>query len=93
MLSRPPYVHFVAKQAWQRVGPLFRSERYLTAETIVYLDEATSGPCMEYCSHTWGGAPQTSFFPCTARLWNSLSADGFPIFMYLSAELTGFCSH
>ena len=43
----------------QRVGSLFRSQRYLTPETIMYLYKGTIRPCMEYCSHIWGGAPQS----------------------------------
>ena len=53
-----PYIQSVAKQASQRVGSLFRSQRYLTKESLLYLYKATIRPCMEYCSHLWSGAPQ-----------------------------------
>ena len=38
---------------------LFLSQRYLTPETILYLDKSTICPCMEYCSHICSGAPQS----------------------------------
>ena len=38
---------------------LFRLQRYLTSEIILYLYKVTMRPCMEYCPHIWGGAPQS----------------------------------
>ena len=49
----------IAKQTSQRVGSHFCSLRYLTPGTILYLYKAIICPCMEYCSHIWGGAPQS----------------------------------
>ena len=50
------YVQSIAKQASQRVGSLFRSQRYLTKEALLYPYNTSIRPCMEYCSHLWSGA-------------------------------------
>ena len=52
------YVQSIAKQASQRVGSLFRSQRYLTKDALLYLYKTSIRPCMEYCSHLWSGAPK-----------------------------------
>ena len=54
-----PYLQSIAKAASRKVGSLYRSRRYLTPETILYLYKSTIRPGMEYCSHIWGGAPKT----------------------------------
>ena len=60
-LDWKPYVQSVAKQASQRVGSLFRSQRYLTPETIMYLNKATILPMygvllpyLEWCPQPGG---------------------------------------
>ena len=57
-LDWKPYVQSIAKQASQRVGSLFRSQRYLTKDALLYLYKASIRPCMEYCSHLWSGSPK-----------------------------------
>ena len=56
-LDWKPYVQSVAgiTKSWVP----FPSQGYLTPETILYLYKAIIHPCMEYCSHVWGGAPQS----------------------------------
>ena len=39
------------------MGSLYRAQHFLTPESILYLYKSTIRPCMEYCSHIWGGAP------------------------------------
>ena len=51
-----PYIQFIAKAASRKVGSLYRAQHFLTHETILYLYKSTIRPCMEYCSHIWGGA-------------------------------------
>ena len=71
-LDWKPYVQSIAKQASKRVGSLFRSQRYLTPESILYLYKATIRPCMEYCSHIWGGAPQSGCLDLLDRVQRRL---------------------
>ena len=54
-----PYLQSIAKAASRKVGSLYRSLRFLTPETILYLYKSTIRPGMEYCSHIWGGAPKS----------------------------------
>ena len=51
-----PYIQSIAKAASRKVGSLFRAQRFLSPESILYLYKSTIRPCMEYCSHIWGGA-------------------------------------
>ena len=46
----------MAKAASRKVGSFYRAQRFLTPESILYLCNSTIWPCMEYCSHIWGGA-------------------------------------
>ena len=41
------------------MGSLYRAQRFLTPESILYLYKSTIRPCMEYCSHIWGDAPRS----------------------------------
>ena len=54
-----PYIQSIAKAASRKVGSLFRAQRFLSPESILYLYKSTIRPCMEYCSHIWGGAPMS----------------------------------
>ena len=54
-----PYIQSIAKAASRRVGSLYRAQRFHTPETILHLYKSTIRPCMEYCSHIWGGAPKS----------------------------------
>ena len=42
-----------------KVGSLYRAQRFLSPESILYLYKSTIRPCMEYCCHIWGGAPRS----------------------------------
>jgi hypothetical protein len=54
-----PYIQSIAKAASRKVGSLYRAQRFLTPESIFCLHKSTIRPCMEYCSHIWGGAPRS----------------------------------
>ena len=54
-----PYIQSIAKAASSKVGSLFIAQRFLSPESILYLYKSTIRPCMEYCSHIWGGAPMS----------------------------------
>ena len=141
------YIISVAKTASKKIGALICSMKFLSPEVALYLYKSTICPCMEYCCHTWAGAPScyldlldklqkriysigrcsselaqlvplpfsrgrstrysdrlhdfsvtiprcykdvyvSSFFPCTAKLWNSLPIECFP----LTYDLSGFKS-
>ena len=49
-------VHFQC--CFQQTGSLYRVQHFLTPESILYLYKSTIRPCMEYCSHIWGGDPR-----------------------------------
>ena len=53
------YIQSIAKAASRKVGSLYRAQHFLTPESILYLYKSTIQPCMEYCSHIWGGAPRS----------------------------------
>ena len=54
-----PYLQSIANVASRKVGSLYRAHRFLTPESILYLYKSTIRPCMEYCSHIWGGVPRS----------------------------------
>ena len=54
-----PYIQSIATAASRNVGSLYRAQRSLTPGSILYLYKSTIRPCMEYCSHIWGGAPRS----------------------------------
>ena len=49
----------ITKAASRKVGSLYRPQHFLTAESTLYLYKSNIRPCMEYCSHIWGGAPRS----------------------------------
>ena len=59
-LSWCQYIEDIAKAASKKIGSLYRSKRFLTAERILYLYKSTIRPCLEYCCHIWASAPITS---------------------------------
>ena len=65
------YIGEVAKVAGKMVGSLFRSRRYLSPASILYLYKSQIRPKMEYCCHIWGGAAQTSL-SCLDRVQRRL---------------------
>ena len=54
-----PYIQSIAKAASRKVGSLYRAQRFLTPESILYLYKSTIFLCMEYCSHIWDRAPRS----------------------------------
>ena len=55
-----PYIRSIDKAASRKVGNLYRAQCFLTPESILYLYKSTIQPCMNYCSHIWGGAPRSN---------------------------------
>ena len=47
------YIVFIAKAASKKI----RYMEFLSPEVALYLYKSTIQPCMEYCCHTWDGAP------------------------------------
>lgn len=47
----------LARSASQKLGVLFRFRRFFTSDQLLTLYVGTIRPCMEYCSHIWGGSP------------------------------------
>ena len=54
-----PYIQSIVKAGSRKVVSLYRAQHFLTPESILYLFISTIWPCMEYCSHIWGGAPRS----------------------------------
>ena len=52
------YIISVAKTASNKIGGSLHSIKFLSSEVALYLYKSTLQPCMEYCCHVWGGAPQ-----------------------------------
>ena len=50
----------MAKSASRKLGVLFRCRAYFSSEQLLQLYKGLIRPCMEYCSHIWGGSPSTS---------------------------------
>ena len=50
------YIISIAKNAFQKIGALIRSMKFLSSEIALYLYKSTIYPCMEYCCHVWAGA-------------------------------------
>ena len=58
-LSWKPHISAIAKSASKKLGILFRSRRYFSSNQLLKLYRGLIRPCMEYCSHIWGGSPST----------------------------------
>ena len=50
------YIITVAKTAFNRIGALIRSIKFLNPEVALYLYKSTIRSCMEYCCDVWAGA-------------------------------------
>ncbi len=59
-LSWNSQINSIAKRASQKLGYLFRAQRYFSPKDLSLLYKAQVRPLMEYCSHIWGGAPTSS---------------------------------
>ena len=65
-----PYIQSIAKSASRKVDTLYRAQRFLTPESILYLYKSTIRPCMEYSSHIWGDAPRSHGLDLLHRVQN-----------------------
>ena len=54
------YIITVAKTAFNRIGALIRSIKFLNPEVALYLYKSTIRSCMEYCCDVWAGATSCS---------------------------------
>ena len=54
------YIVEVAKNVSKMIGSFYRSKKYLTPESILYLYKSQIRPKMEYCCHIWAGYSSTS---------------------------------
>ena len=54
------YINSLAKSASKMVGSFYRSRKYLSPSSILYLYKSQIRPTMEYCCHIWSGASQRS---------------------------------
>ena len=54
------HVSSIAKSAACKLGFLFRSKNYFSAENLLTLYKSQIRPCLEYCSNVWGAAPKTT---------------------------------
>ena len=49
----------IAKSASKKLGVLFRCWRFFSSEQLLQLHKGLICPCIEYCSHIWGGSSST----------------------------------
>ena len=55
-LSWKAHIDQIAKSASKKLGVLFRCRRYFSSEQLFKLYIGLIRPCLEYCSHIWGGS-------------------------------------
>ena len=58
-LSWRPHISKIAKAASQKLGMLFRLRSYFTPVQLLQIWKGLIRPCLEYCSHVWGGSSST----------------------------------
>ena len=51
------YIISIAKTGSKKIGAIIRSMKFLFPEIDLYLYKSTTHLCMEYCCHSWAGAP------------------------------------
>ena len=54
-----PHIHSNAKHASQKLGFLSRAHGYFSPQLLA-IYKSQIRPSLEYCSHVWGGAPNSS---------------------------------
>src|SRR6201990_2691117 len=59
-LSWKPHITMVAKAASKKLGILFRLREFFSSEQLLQIYKGLIRPCMEYCSHIWGGSGSSS---------------------------------
>ena len=57
--SWKPHLSTIAKAASQKLGILFRLRSYFTPAQLLQIWKGLIRPCLEYCSHVWGGSSST----------------------------------
>jgi hypothetical protein len=58
-LSWFSHISNIARAASMKIGALFRIRHYFTPEQLLAIYKGFIRPCMEYCSHVWGGSQAT----------------------------------
>ena len=58
-LSWKHHITTVAKAASRRLGVLFRLRKFFSSSQLYQLYKGLIRPCVEYCSHIWGGSYYT----------------------------------
>jgi len=58
-LSWKPHITMIAKSASKKLGALFRLRRHFNSHQLLQIFKTSIRPCMEYCSHVWGGSSAT----------------------------------
>ena len=58
-LSWRNHIEGIAKSASKKLGVLFRCRNFFSSSELLQLYVGLIRPCMEYCSHVWGGSPYT----------------------------------
>ena len=56
-LSWRSHIEGLAKSASRKLGVLFRCRSFFSSSELLKLYVGLIRPCMEYCSHVWGGSP------------------------------------
>ena len=58
-LSWRNHIESIAKSASRKLGVLFRCRNFFSSAELLQLYVGLIRPCVEYCSHVWGGSPYT----------------------------------
>merc|ERR1712212_1258368 len=58
-LSWKPHIQQIAKSVSAKLGILFRCRPFFTSEQLLRIYKGLIRPCLEYCSHVWGGSSST----------------------------------
>ena len=73
-MDRKPYIQPIAKAVSRKVGSLYSAQRFLTPESILYLNIPTIQRCMKYCSHIWSDSPRSHGLDLPDRVQKQVSA-------------------
>ena len=55
-MSWKPHITMVARAASKKLGILFRLREFFSSSQLLQIYKGLIRPCMEYCSHIWGGS-------------------------------------
>ena len=58
-LSWRNHIEFIAKSTSKKLGVLFRCRSFFSSSELLRLYVGLIRPCLEYCTHVWGGSPFT----------------------------------